>query len=286
MTFKKRRIDVTIKLSNGTFSDTGTETVTLTGHRVQANIAASALDAQGVLQMRIYGLKLGTMNQLTRIGTIGNKFPQNAILVAAGDDQDALSLAYKGTIAQAWADFNSAPEVALNITAFSAYDAALNPVGAKSYKGEVDAAQVMKDIAVDMRVPLINHGVSVPLSNPYFYGSALAQADECARMAGFRYAAEDGNLVIWPERGARRGDIALISPGTGMVGYPMFSAEGIVLNTLYLPHVRCGQQVDVESSLTVACGTWNVRGLIHTLEANKPDGAWFSQLACGRPIDG
>lgn len=286
MNFAKRRIDMTIKLGAGTFDDSVGDTVTLSGLRVQANIAAHGDNVQGVLQLRIYGLPLPMMNRLMRIGTIGNQGPRNSILVAAGDVAGGLTVVYKGTMAQAWADFQSAPEVVLNVMAFSAFDAAVTPVGASSYVGSVDAANIMADLAKLMGLAFENNGVSVMLSNPYFPGTALAQSDACAQAAGIRYTIDRGVLAIWPKKSVRAGEVVLVSPETGMVGYPIFSDSGVVINSLFIPNIRNGAQIKVESSLTPACGTWNVRGVVHTLESETPNGQWFTQLACGRPTNG
>lgn len=286
MTFAKRRIDVTIKLGDGTFDDSTGETVTLSGLRVQANIAAHGDNVQGVLQLRIYGLPLAMMNRVMRIGTIGNQGPRNSILVEAGDVGGGLSVVYKGTMAQAWADFQSVPEAVLNVMAFSAFDAAVTPVDASSYIGSVDAATVMEDLAKLMELTFENNGVSVMLSNPYYPGTLLAQSDACAHAADIRYTIDRGVLAIWPKNGVRAGDILLVSPETGMVGYPIFSDSGVVINSLFIPNIRNSEQIEVESSLIPSCGIWNVRGVVHTLESEIPDGAWFTQLACGRPTNG
>ena len=286
MSFTKRRIDITIELGgSGTFGDALGSTVTLSGLRVQANIAAHGGNVQGVLQLRIYGLPLSMMNRLMRIGTIGNQGPINSILVAAGDVGGALAVVYKGTMAQAWADFQSAPEVVLNVIAFSAFNAAVTPVGARSYIGSVDAANVMADLAKAMGLTFENNGVSVMLSNPYFPGTALAQSDACAQAAGIRYTIDRGVLAIWPKNGVRTGETVLVSPETGMVGYPVFSDTGIVVDSMFISSIKNGAQVKVVSSITPACGLWNVRGVVHTLESESPDGAWFTQLACGMPTN-
>lgn len=286
MTFAKRRIDVTIKLGAGTFDDSSGETVTLTGLRMQANIAAHGGDVQGVLQLRIYGMSLSMMNRLMRIGTIGNQGPRNSILIAAGDIGGGMTLVYKGTMAQAWADFQSAPEVVLNVIAFSAYNAAVTPVDASSYVGSIDVATIMGRLAQTMGMTFENNGVSFMLSNPYLPGTALAQSDACAKAAGIRYTIDRGVLAIWPKGGFRAGGIPVISPDTGMVGYPVFSDSGVIINSLFIPNIRNGAQVMVQSSLTPACGVWNVRGVVHSLESETPNGQWFTQLACGRPTNG
>ena len=94
---------------------------------------------------------------------------------------------------------------------------------------------------------------------------------------------DDGTLAIWPAGGARGGSIPLISPQTGMKGYPTMNNLGPVLETLYNPSIRFGAKVKIESRVRPACGIWQVIRLQHNFESEVPDGAWFSHLETARP---
>lgn len=283
MSFVRRRIDVTITLGTGQFGEDVGDTVTLTGHRVIAEMASVGGDSQGQMQLRIYGLPLTTINRLTTIGPIATEIRgKNRVMVAAGDDGSALTTIFEGTIDQAFGDFQGAPDVALNITAFSALAAAVKPVAASSYKGAVDAAVVMADLAKMMGFAFENNGVSVMLSNPYFPGTALDQVKACARAAGIRYTTDCSVLAIWPKGGTRKTAIPVVSSKTGMVGYPVFSSSGLGVTSLFQPSAKQGGQIEVQSSLLVACGVWNLYGVLHHLESERPDGPWFSFMNCYR----
>ncbi|MFJ3048518.1 baseplate hub protein [Herbaspirillum chlorophenolicum] len=283
MTFVKRRIDVTITLGSGQFGDEKGDTVTLTGYRVVADVAVVGGDAQGQLQLQIYGMPLDLMNQLTTIGPIMTEIRiQNRILVAAGDDGSELSVLFEGTIDQAYANFQTMPEVVFNISALSALGASVKPVGAKSYKGSTDVAAVMKTLADEMGFAFENNGVDVKLASPYFPGTSLQQVKLCARAAGINYSTDRGVLAIWPQDGARGGEIPLIAFDTGLVGYPAFSSNGLVVTTLYIPTMKQGGQVDIESTMTVASGRWNVATVLHSLSSERVGGPWFTQISCYR----
>lgn len=280
MSFVKRRIDVTITLGAGQFGDEKGDTVTLTGYRVVADMAAVGGDAQGQLQLQIFGMPLSLMNQLTTIGPVMTEIRgKNSILVAAGDEGSTLSVLFEGTIDQAYANFQTAPEVVFNISALSALTAAVKPVAASSYKGSTDVATIMKSLADQMGFAFEDNGVDVKLASPYFPGTALQQVKLCARAAGINYTTDRGVLAIWPSDGFRAGEVPLISPKTGMVGYPVFSSNGIVINALYIPTVKQGGQIDVESSLAVATGRWNVFSVVHNLESERVGGPWFSYIS-------
>lgn len=283
MTLVRRRIDVTITLGAGEFGEDVGDTVTLTGHRVVAEMAAVGGDAQGQIQLRIYGLPLATINRLTSIGPIATEIRgKNRVMVAAGDDGSALSTIFEGTIDQAYGDFQSAPDVALNINALSALGAAVKPVGASSYKGSIDAAVVLANLAELMGFAFENNDVSVQLSNPYFPGTALDQVKACARAANIRYTIDRNILAIWPKNGVRQGEVPIVSPATGLVGYPVFSSAGLGVTSIFQPSVRQGGQIEVVSSLGVACGVWNIFNVLHRLESERPNGPWFTFMNCYR----
>lgn len=283
MSLVNRRIDVTITLGTGSFGETVGDTITLTNHRVVCNMAAVGGDAQGQLEMRIYGLPLATINQLTVIGPVNNEIRgQNRVSVSAGNDGETLTKLFEGTIDQAWGDFAAAPDVGFNITAYSALVAAVKPVAANSYKGAADVAGIMSDLAKAAGFTFENNGVNAKLNNPYFPGTALDQIKACARSADISYTIDRGVLAIWPKGKARGGAIPLVSPATGLVGYPTFSSNGLGIKSMFLPGAKMGGQIKVDSSLTVACGTWNIFSVVHNLESLNPNGAWFTFLNCSR----
>src|ERR1700753_3335959 len=109
MTFVKRRIDVTISLGTGQFGDTLGPEVTLSGLRAKATVVSYNGDAQGQLQLRLYGLPLQMINQLTTIGPIMQERRNNRILMAAGNEDGPMSTIYQGTIDSAFGEFQSAP---------------------------------------------------------------------------------------------------------------------------------------------------------------------------------
>ncbi|MBU9656058.1 baseplate hub protein [Burkholderia cenocepacia] len=280
MSFTRKRIDLTITLGEGEFGDDGSNTVTLTGLRVQSLITIPGGESMAGAQVRVYGLPISMMNQLTTIGPINTAYRNNKVLMAAGDDESGMHIMYSGTIGEAYADFQGMPDVAFNVLGWAGLYDSVKPVGALSYVGTVDVATVMEELAKTMGLTFENNGVQVQLSNPYFPGTALAQVRACARAADINYLIDRDTLAIWPRAGARAttGDIPLISPETGMRGYPMFSSKGITVVTEFNPNIKFGVPVKVRSSLEAANGIWNICDLSHALESELPDGAWFTQF--------
>lgn len=279
MSFARKRIDLTISIGTGQFGETGANTVTLTGLRIKADIREFGGDAMPQVQLRIFGLPMTMINQLTSVGPINSSVLfHNSAQIAAGDEGSALTTIYSGNIWKSWGEFNEMPDVPLNIIAVGGLAASLKPVGASSYPGSADVGTIMQQIATTAGLNFVNNAVSVQLSNPYFPGTALAQIRECADAADINFTIDTGTLEIWPKGGARNTAIPTISPGTGLVGYPTFSSNELILTTLFNPLVKIGGVVQVQSSLQVACGRWIVQQVSHSLESETPDGQWFTHI--------
>jgi hypothetical protein len=279
--YAKRKIDVTINLGEGQFGDDKGQDVTLSGLRVSAEITYYGGAIQAEAHIHIFGLPMDMINQLTRVGMIGNQVRCNTIRIAAGEEGGAMSDVYQGTIAEAFGDFQNAPEVVFTVLALGSFSDAIKPVPASSYKGAVDAAVVMANLAELMGLAFENNDVSVMLSNPYYPGTAWQQVKDCAQEAGISVEVQLGKLAIWPRNGYRKGNGPIkISPETGMVGYPAFSSKGITVRTLFNQDVVTGGQIEVASELAVACGVWNAYNIVHMLESETPNGQWFTQISC------
>lgn len=286
MSFVKRRIEITISLGEGPLGDDRGPDVTLRGYRISAAVVAYNGDAQSQLQLRIFGLSQEMMNKLTVIGPIMTERRNNRILVAAGDEGQAMTVLYEGTISQAWADYNGAPEVVFNVLALAAALHAVKPVNARSYRGSTDVAVIAADLASAMGLAFENSGVAVQLSNPYFSGTALEQLRSCARAAQISYTIDRGVLAIWPRATARRGGPVQIASDKNLMGYPSFTGGGIVFTLLYTPELSLGGLVQVISTIEAAHGEWIVVSIAHNLESEVPGGTWVSQIMCQRQING
>ena len=288
--FVRRRIDVMLTLGQGGAAaqpgpGNAGDTVTARGLRVSAQISKVGGNSQGTLALRVYGMSESTMNKFSAVGGLPVVVQSNNVVtVLVGDDAQGMNVVYQGTIGGAFIDYNASPAVAFVVTGLAALQQAIVPVPATSYRGGADVAGIMATLAKNMGFKFENGGVAgLTLADPYFPGTAYEQAERCAQHAGIHMFVDDGTLAIWPAGGARAGSIPLISPQTGMKGYPTMNNLGPVLETLYNPSIRFGAQVKIESRVRPACGMWQVIRLQHNLESEVPDGAWFSHLETARP---
>jgi hypothetical protein len=290
MSFTQKRIDVTFTLApvtdaagkvtaQPTFAGSDTNSVTLTGFRTSVQITKAGGASQGEAQLRVYGMSLSLMNQLSTLGQTPVKIGKNEIAISAGDD-NGVAVVFKGTISQAYTDLGGAPEGMFQVSAFAGLFESMLTIPPSCFRGPVSAALILQGLATQMGVSAFeNNGVNVMLPETSLNGSALTQVKAVVKAANIEWILDGGTLAIWPKGGFRAGAVPLISPENGMVGYPFPSGQGLLgLKTLFNPQINFGAQVDVKSSITPANGRWTVVRIEHEIEAEMPGGQWFTTI--------
>lgn len=292
MALAKRFIDLQFRLGKGNFGADGVDTVELKGLRVSCAISKAGGVSMSECSLRVYGMPLDVMNQLTVINKLAQEDMRfNAVTVSAGDEESGASVCFTGVIKEAWIDAAKAPDVAFYVKAYTGALDLVKPVPPVSYNGTVDAALIVAGIAAQMTpsggqtgfggLKFENSGVKVQIAYPYLTGTALEQLRTVARAGNFNCVVDDDTVAIWPAGGVRGGQVPLISAATGMVGYPAFTQNGIQLTTLYNPSLVFGTEIKVESALVPARGRWTIASVHHNLDSETPGGAWFSSVECG-----
>lgn len=281
--FTRKKLTVTFKLGQGSFGREGFNTVKLEGRRMSALIVKAGGASLGELQLRIWGLTLEQMNQLSTLGLVAIATRDNQVLLEAGDDETGMGVVFAGTITNGWADMQGMPDVTFHVIAQAGMLEAMTPTPPSSYRGATDVGVIMAGLASLMGLPFENNGVSVMLNNPYFPGTAREQVQRVAEAANIEAVIDVGVLAIWPKNGYRGNATTLISAETGMMGYPTFTSNGIALTSLFNPAVTFGARIKVESEFTPACGIWYVATLIYHLESELPHGDWSMRIEANPP---
>ena len=283
MAFVRRKINVTFTLAQGTFAESGKNTVTLSGLRTQVRCIKAGGPSMSTLNMMVFGMTKSIMNRLSTLGMIINLIPRNTVTVEAGDDEGGMGTVFMGTITNAYPDFNAMPDVGFFVEAHTGLIESVELAQPTSYRGAARVDVIMSGLASRMQLAFENGGVDVVLANPYFSGSLRNQAMACAEAAGINWVIDNGVLAIWPKNKSRGGLVPLVSADTGLVGYPSYTAQGISLKTLFNPSIGFGSKIKVQSDLDRANGTWAVYSLAHSLDAEFPKGQWFSDLGAYNP---
>ena len=282
-TFTRKQLSLSFKLGRGSFGNSGYNTIGIDNARASAMVVKAGGASMGALQLRVWGMTLSQMNQLSTLGKLPMSIRNNVVVVSAGDEETGMGVVFEGTIADAWANLQAPPNGLFVVEAYAGLYDAVAPIPPTSYVGPTSVATIMAGLAAQMGLTFENGGVTAIFNNPYFPGTALSQVHACAEAANIDCVIDNGKLAIWPRGGSRGGQAPLVSPGTGMIGYPTFTAAGVVVRTIYNPNLDFGARVRVESELQRACGEWVIYDLSHSLESRMPEGEWHTEFSAYPP---
>lgn len=290
MSLVQRLINVQFVKASGTFSEAvpPANTLTLSGLRTSAKIRYAGGNTKGTMQLAVYGMTPGTMNDLSTLGMQVQLVPRNMVTVLAGDAVNGMATVFQGTCTNVFADYNASPDVCLRVEATVGLDLSVSASKSASFPNGLDVSTVLQGIASNLGLGFQNYGVTAKLPPSYFWGSPLDQIGSIVKAANIQSVIDVTQtiptLVIWPKGQGRGGQVALISPDSGLVGYPSWCAFGLSLKTLFNPAIGYGSTVEVQSSLPQASGNWIVYGIDLDLESMVYNGNWFMTLdPCVRP---
>lgn len=292
-TFTQKRLEFSVQLANNpqtnqpnTFSESGTDQVTITDKRSSVRIQNSGAPSSSAAQVLIYGLSESIANQLSTLGMVLNLVPKNTLTIKAGDDA-GMTAVFSGTIAEAYGDFSAAPDAPFIMNCQAGLADATANVPPTTFSQQTDVATIMAGFARQMNVGFENNGVTTQLPASYFSGSVQTQMREAAKHAGINAEIVNGNvLAIWPRFGSRntaRVPVIARPPNGSMIGYPSFTQQGILARNLFLPDIAFGGKVNIQTDvkqLQKANGIWTIYKLDLALDSQVPRGQWMSSFYC------
>lgn len=295
----------------------GANTITFPFLRTSARLSSlGSLTGQSA-HIRIWGLTLAQMYQLATLGISYNILPYNFLTLQAGD-ASGLYTVFSGTIRNAYGDFSAQPDVPF---IFDCVPGAVGPNGIANgvplpvpttFQGSTSIVNLLSGMARQLGYGFVNGGVdtSLTLTNPYFSGTIFDQVQACARAVKDVVDVQLGNanIVIFPRGGAINSTVApIISAKTGMIDYPLFTTQGVVVKTLFNPQIVRGGPVQIGSSVlqntlsaiaaqnssfvppqtvVTADGTnsiWVAYRIDAALDSQMPNGQWQETVYCYNP---
>lgn len=278
-TYAKRVLQFTFQLGQGAFGASGQNTLTLNGLRAFAQVNQANIPSGGMAMIRIQGMTLDHINTLTQAG-LYYKFRHNLVGIQAGDEGGQLTTVFTGVIYEAYPDFSNQPDVAFVILASPSNELQLKPAQAISFNGATKITTALQKIIQPAGLMLEANNVDVVLASPYFPGTVWQQILRAVKAANIfaHLDAPSKTLAIWPKSGQRDKSVPMISPDTGMIGYPEFMQNRIKVRTLFDPKfVGCGPGVPilVQSQLSAANGNqWVLNEVTLNLSSESPGGPW------------
>lgn len=281
MAFTRKHLDFSFQLAEGNFQGGGNK-AEVKNHRASVQIDNMGAPDMAKCQIAIWGMPLSLMNQLTTLGNDVNLIGKNFVSIYAYEEGGQKSYVFKGTINVAFADLRAQPQGCFRVEAMVGYYEQIMKAEPTSAPGSQDVAQLFKQIADKAGLQFEDGGVKAKVVNPYLWSSPRIQMKQLGQMAGVSWDIDRDKLSIWQPPQARPGGAVEIGPTTGMVNYPTFTSSGIEVTTLFNPNLKYGGTIKVKSELTPACGQWYIFHLGAELDADIPNGKWFSTFSCSR----
>jgi hypothetical protein len=275
MTKLIKTIKTTIILGEGEFEGGG-NTKIIEGLATTCQVNKAGLPEKNSAEVRIQGLKLADMEQLTFLSFLPGEYRKNHILIEAGDKGGELSVVFKGDITSAAADFSTAPDVTMKFNALTAGWSVLVADSPTSVQGEATAESLIKQFAEQAGFNFVNEGVTESVKNSTYNGSPVQKAEQVADEVGAELLMDDETWTLMPWD-KPRGDAVLLKAESGMIGYPSFTQDGITVECFYNPRLQLGGQIKIESIVPRASGYWKITKLSHDLAAYT-QGRWVSRI--------
>lgn len=272
---KIKTLKTTIILGEGEFSGGG-NTKVYEGLATTAQITKAGLPEKNSADIRISNLSLSDMEQLTFLAYLPCEHRKNHILLEAGNKGEKLSVVFKGDITCSSADFSTSPDITMRFQAITAGWSVLMNTSPTSVQGEVSVADLIEQFATEAGFAFVNNGITSSVRDSTYNGSPVQKAEQVADEIGCELIMDDETWTI-QEWGTPRGDAVLLTPQSGLIGYPSFSQDGISCQCFFNPRLQLGGQVKIESIVPKASGYWKISKLTHDLSAYT-NGRWASRI--------
>lgn len=286
--YGSKLLRATLILPEGNFPGTSSNTLTLVGFRMSATVQGAA-SYPNQMDLTIYGMQQVDMNAVTILWDLVNATAASArafVTLEASSNGTAWTQVFEGTFIEAAPDYQAIPDASLRIQAQAGYGSQIQIATPASYTGQTSVAVIAQYLAGQMGFVLENNGVTGNLSSPYYPGTYMDQFKALCEHANLDFYF-DGNttLAICPKNQPRQGNVMpVISPQTGLIGYPSIQRYGIHVDALFTPSLILGRPIQIQGSDTVpsANGTWFPVKVAHELDSLLPEGRWFSHMDCMR----
>ena len=275
--FSVKTVRITIQLRKGEF-DGGGNTIIIEGLPVSVTVTKQGGEAKNKASVTVDNLKLETATQLTTLAFKRLETYNNVIQIDAGSQGAELSTIFIGEITSAVPVMGD-NKLSLKIEALAGYYPALIPSTPTSVQENTTVEKLMKQFADEAGYSFENKGITASVANSVFIGSPIAKAKTLARQADVDLLIDDNKFIIQPFEAPKEGQIPLLSKGTGLIGYPSFSNEGINCKSVFNDKLKVGSYFKLESVLPHASGEWQITKVEHRLEAYTPNsGTWESDV--------
>lgn len=283
--FTEKKLRATIRLADDSttvFTSTGDNTLIIDALRMSAHVSANARQATQ-MNLNIWGMREEDMNALTAAWLDPQAIRNNTVTLEA-DSGDGYRLVFTGTIIEAQPDFRRVPDVPFQILAMISYFQQINVSAPLSFQGAIDIDVLGRYFAEQLKMSYRNDNAKATLNDPYFPGTVFDQLRDCSRAANVDFYFQGDTLVFTPVLQPLTDVPAIVlSPSSGLLGYPMYTRRGLVATAIYDPAFQCGSAIEIQDSrVKGANGRWYPFSMEIDLTAALPGGNWTVVLQCNK----
>ncbi|MEY0216866.1 hypothetical protein AB7W58_20920 [Providencia rettgeri] len=281
MAFNRKRIRLTLKLNgkDEVFTSDNKNKLSAVGLRISAEVSFGYGSPAPYARVRVYGLPQETMNKLITAKFQQVKTLRTLITIEAAEGEGDFAQVFSGGIFMALPEYSEAPNVSIVIEAISAVFESKLPTPAESYEGSRSVAEIISGICKRIGFSFESNNVNAMVDNPYLTGSDLEKIRWLCVNNDLDLYLGNNSVAIAPKGAPRNIKIAVISPDTGLIGYPVITNIGATFKCLYDPSIQFGALVRVKGSQIELCnGEWRVYGLRAQLETEMDSARWFMEI--------
>lgn len=278
---RKKVLRTTITLAGDEFDTTGSNVLIADKLRTSAVIRFGGGAVMPSADITIWGLNLDAMHKLMRIRWQDINSMMNRVKLEAGEAGEKLINVFEGNITFAYIDTSNAPEISLKIQSMMGVLETYKPANPISWQGEKSVVEAIQEIADRMGYILQNDGVPEDL---VMHDVTLGETDlnkirKLCKDYEIDLYVEHGLIAITPQGAPRKLAIPVLTPETGLIGYPVPTIQGIDVKCLWNPQVRFGGIIRVENSIMETTnGDWRAFGVTAHLESELNGGNWFMEI--------
>lgn len=229
----------------------------------------------------LFGLSLERIAELSGRAD-GNMLNTQNINVGVFADE---SLVFYGVMTSSVANINQAPESGLTIAASANAELRNMAVSPFSARGAQSLSDVINAICTSVGYEAVFNGVNgmTTSGSPHYEGSAFDQLHQICKNYDLAMAVTPpGKVEFWPSTEQRDDVIPLISSDYGLIGYPVFSAGGVMFQTQYSSLLSIGRHINLKTEVPWASGRYQLSTVRHELSSWVTGGPWHSICTAAR----
>lgn len=270
--YTEKLIDVEFKMEDQN------DPIRLSGYRVELTMQNAGGRSGSSLDLAIYNINMDLAQRMAGTNGWSTRFREDWISILAGD-KNHKDVIFQGNPYEAFVDFNNMPDVPLRLRANAAYFYRVKSAAPNSYKGAVDAVEVIKSITKSIGYNFVNNGVKpVMLTDMYVFGGAISQICEVADAARIGLTIHNKDIQISPDGEIQTDVITEISKSTGMLGYPTVTSRGVLINHVFLPALKRQSLIRLVTDNKSASGVLKVTAIEHNLASKVLGGPWVTSI--------